>query len=131
MAQCQIVKYNCCKTKVKSVREFHYSIRNVSKIEEESEDWGVLTVGGNLLFILRRMPPYPTTKCDHGLLLSGQHAAFSKIIIISFRLYPADSMVGSRNLVLRHSVAHFPLNFPKHYALSGRTLRRTFASVPE
>ena len=35
------------------------------------------------------------------------------------------------DLVLRHSVPHYPPNFSKHFVLSGRTYRRAFAVVPE
>ena len=36
---------------------------------------------------------------------------FIRFLNISFTLYPAHSRVGRRNLVLRHSVPHFPPSF--------------------
>ena len=46
-------------------------------------------------------------------------------------LHPPHSRVGRGNLVLKHSVPHFLLNFSKHCVLSGRTQRRAFALLPE
>ena len=44
-------------------------------------------------------------------------------------LYPANGMVGRGNLVLRHSVPHFPPNYGG--VLSGGTQRRVLPQQPE
>ena len=51
-------------------------------------------------------------------------------ILISFALYPAHCRVGRGNLVLNHSISHFP---PKcgSILLTGGTQRRAFASTLE
>ena len=39
--------------------------------------------------------------------------------------------LGKANLLLRHSVGHFPANFSRQSVLSGGPQRREFALVPE
>ena len=40
---------------------------------------------------------------------------------LSFTLYPAHSSVDRGNIMLRHSVSHFPPNYSRHSVLSGGT----------
>ena len=50
---------------------------------------------------------------------------------ISFTLYPAYIRVGTENLVLRHSVPHFPPNFSRRCVSSDGTQRWAFALLSE